>query len=554
MIKVATISLWNYAALVINVIAFAILYMKANKNASLIAFFRVQISMIIWLVGKIFKTVSPNVDLRWAFIVFYYFGIDFLSASFLDFAYIYYKGKPMNKLLRFLIYAISMTNFLIVFTNPYHYRFYSRYSFFGDDFGDLFILQVFFNYLFILIGLIFCTIRFREQLHDKDKAERHLIGFAILAPLVFNVIYITRTLEAVFDYFGIQVFDITPIIYTWSIVIFVYATFRYEFFELTPIMKHEITSRLRTPVLVTDEKYQTLYSNKQFRRVFPNPDDVIYHIINEEYEEHEVIEVNGKYYKYVLNEINKIGSAKYILTLNDVTSYHQTNELLLAENQGLKAANEKLEDQIELLKVTSHMGARNFVARELHDIVGHSLVLSMKLLEVSKISLKKNSEKAIYSLESAKDVLASGMEDIRTVREKESGLVFNSESLEKEIRSVLKSVDVSGMNTSFFMRGSCNQIDEILFDVLKKISKELVTNTLKHARATTLLLSISFEDDSLRVNYMDNGRGMRELVKGNGLNGIDSRLDLVDGQIKYELDEGNGFNAHIFIPHVCKKL
>ena len=550
MVGVATISLWNYAALIVNIIAFAILYMRAKKNASLNAFFRVQLFMVIWLVGKIFKTVSPDVNLRWAFIVFYYLGIDFLSSSFLDFSYIYFKGRPMNKVLRFSIYAISSMFFILVFTNPYHYRFYSRYSFFGDDFGDLFFLQVFFNYAFVLLGLIFCTIRFRKQLSDKAKIERHLIGFAILAPIVFNIIYITRLLESVFEYFGIQIFDITPIVYTWSIMIFVYVTFRYEFFELTPLMKHEVTSRLRTPVIVTDEKYNTLYSNKQFRRIYPNPDRVIEKIIQSKVE---LIETDGKYYKYVLNEFNNIGSAKYILTLTDITSYQKANELLLRENRRLAEANEKLEEQIELLTITSHMGARNFVARELHDIVGHSLVLSMRLLEVCKISLGKNNKKAIYSLENAKKVLANGIEDIKSVREKESGFKFNAETLEKEIRSVFKSVDVSGLNTSFFVRGSCEYMDEILFDVVKKISKELVTNTLKHARATTLLLSFTFENGEMFINYMDNGKGMNILQKGNGLNGIDSRLNLVNGTVKYEIGEGNGFNAQIYIPSCCNK-
>lgn len=550
MVEVATISLWNYAALIVNIIAFAILYMRAKKNASLNAFFRVQLFMVIWLVGKIFKTVSPDVNLRWAFIVFYYLGIDFLSSSFLDFSYIYFKGRPMNKVLRFSIYAISSMFFILVFTNPYHYRFYSRYSFFGDDFGDLFFLQVFFNYAFVLLGLIFCTIRFRKQLSDKAKIERHLIGFAILAPIVFNIIYITRLLESVFEYFGIQIFDITPIVYTWSIMIFVYVTFRYEFFELTPLMKHEVTSRLRTPVIVTDEKYNTLYSNKQFRRIYPNPDRVIEKIIQSKVE---LIETDGKYYKYVLNEFNNIGSAKYILTLTDITSYQKANELLLRENRRLAEANEKLEEQIELLTITSHMGARNFVARELHDIVGHSLVLSMRLLEVCKISLGKNNKKAIYSLENAKKVLANGIEDIKSVREKENGFKFNAETLEKEIRSVFKSVDVSGLNTSFFVRGSCEYMDEILFDVVKKISKELVTNTLKHARATTLLLSFTFENGEMYINYMDNGKGMNILQKGNGLNGIDSRLNLVNGTVKYEIGEGNGFNAQIYIPSCCNK-
>ncbi|WP_206459106.1 hypothetical protein [Anaerovorax sp. IOR16] len=68
-IEVATITLWNFIAILVNIIVFAILYMKANRNASLKAFFLVQLSMLIWLVGKVFKTVSPTVGIRWGSIL-----------------------------------------------------------------------------------------------------------------------------------------------------------------------------------------------------------------------------------------------------------------------------------------------------------------------------------------------------------------------------------------------------------------------------------------------------------------------------------------------------
>ena len=46
-IEVATITLWNFAAIIVNVIAFVLLYVNANRNASLKAFFIVELSMVI---------------------------------------------------------------------------------------------------------------------------------------------------------------------------------------------------------------------------------------------------------------------------------------------------------------------------------------------------------------------------------------------------------------------------------------------------------------------------------------------------------------------------
>jgi signal transduction histidine kinase len=222
--------------------------------------------------------------------------------------------------------------------------------------------------------------------------------------------------------------------------------------------------------------------------------------------------------------------------------------MLYKENQGIQKANRILEDQIELLKQTSHIGARNYVARELHDIIGHSLVVSMKLLEVCKISYYKNREKARNSLENAKEILLLGMEEMEAVKEKETGVIFNSESLEREIRTMLRTVDISGLTTKFFVRGNCNSLSEKMFDIIKKILMELVTNSLKHGNASTLFISIMFQIDEIEINFMDNGKGVASLIKGNGLKGIDFRLTLVQGNAEYETSEGNGFQVKMKIP------
>lgn len=544
-ISVATIVLWNFAALIVNVIAFVVLYMKANKNVSLKAFFVVQLAMMIWLVGKIFKTVAPTVEIRWACIVFYYTGIILLAVSFLNFAYIYNKCKHLNKNIRYAIYAVGVLQLLIVTTNPYHHLFYSRYSFWEDDFGILFYVHLVLNYLAVIAGMVLCTQKFKKQIKDKTRLEKNIISFAILAPLIFNLIYITRTLESIFIMLNIPIFDITPIVYTWSLMIFVYATFKYEFFDLTPIMKHEITSRLNTPILITDVNNELLYSNKKLRSIFDDPINAIKLAAESK---NNIIEYNNKFYRCDINEVSKMGNAKHIITFNDVTTYQMANNALISENKALEETNKKLEDKIQLLKQTSHIGARNYVSRELHDIMGHSLVVTMKLLEVSKIDYDKNKIKAMDSLNMAKQSVIDGFEEIKNIKEKDINSTFSSSVLEREIKSMLKNVDASGMKTNFYLKGRNNNIHEKVFDIIKKISAELVTNSLKHADAKNLLLSIVFNEDNVAISLMDNGRGVKDLVKGNGLNGIDGRLALVGGKARYSSAVGEGFNANIMIP------
>lgn len=555
-VKVATISLWNYAAIIVNVIAFIILYMKANRNASLKAFFLVQFAMLIWLIGKVFKTVSPTEDLRWAFIVFYYFGACLLEVTFLDFAYIYNKGKPMKKAHRIVIYFIALIQFIVVLTNPCHYLFYSRYSFWGDDFGILFYPYAAIYYIYMIIGMLYCSKKFRQQVKYKDPLQKYIIGSAILMPIIFNFIYITRMLESLFEILGIQVFDITPIVFTWSLLVFVYATFKYEFFDLTPIMKHEVTHRLDTPILIMDAARNIIFVNEQLKHSFEISDDYqkLKELINHKEmkknsTDNYLIKYNDKYFKYSIKTLKGIGGIQYIVTFNDITSYQIVRNQLHNKNVELNEANKKLENQIQMLKETSRIGARNYVARELHDIIGHSLVVTMKLLEVSKIFYKKNTERVLESLEKARQSVKNGFSEMKEITtRKDNHRIYSSTLLEGELKSMLKVVEVSGMKVNFYLRGKADKLDGKVFDIIKKVSTELVTNTLKHAKASSILLSLNFLEREIHVQFMDNGIGNKKIKKGNGLKGIDSRLELIEGRATYEASSGEGFIANIKIP------
>jgi|SRR6056297_118703 len=553
-INVANIVLWNFFAIIVNVIAFIIIYMKANHNASLKAFFVVQASMIIWLVGKVFKTVSPTVELRWFFVVFYYFGIILLGVSFLDFAYIYYKGRPIKKPIRMLIYVVALLQFGFVVTNPYHHLFYSFFNFIEDDFGEFFYVLVVVNYLYIIIGMVLCGIKFNKQLINLKKLEKNVISFAILIPLVFNFIYISRVLENLFIKIGIGnlIFDITPIIYTWSSLLFVYATFKYEFFILSPMMKYKITSRLDTPILILDSDLEISYKNNEFNNSFNNENEYPFLIkqldLVSKIENGFVVEYENKYYKYNVSYIKNFSRMRYIIAFTDISSYQYTKNELKKENQELEISNNKLGNQILLLKESSHIGARNYIARELHDILGHSLVVTIKLLEVSKMFYKNNRYRVCDSLKKAHCSIENGFDEMKGIEDKNIHAVYNSTILERELKSMMNLVDISGIKVSLFLKGKNKFIEEKTYDIVKKVITELSTNVLKHSNADKFLISISILNDKITMQVMDNGEGVKKIVKGNGLKGIDGRLSLVGGKAKYSSRKSEGFTSTITIP------
>lgn len=548
-VKVATITLWNLGAVLVHVAAYKILSMKAQRNASLNAFFIVQSSMVIWLFGKVCKTVSPNAELRWFFIVFYYFGVCLLEISFFDFAYLYSTGHSLAKKFRISIYGLGFFQFLVVATNPYHYLFYSKYGFWGDDFGPLFYVHVVINYLFILAGMILCGRKFKEHLKHRKHFDRNLIYLAIFTPLIFNFIYISRTLEALFDYLDIQVFDITPLVYTWSILVFVYATFKFDFFDLTPLMKHEIMERLDSPILVVNPSGAIIYANQKAKEEFSFDQEVLHSLgLKTLRNTSEILHYGDAYYRIHCKKLASFTTQNTILSFNDITSYRMIEIELEKKNQDLNEANEKLEKQIHMLKQTSIIGARNFVSRELHDIIGHSLVVSMKLLEVAKLSFEDQTLDAKESLEKAKATIQHGFQEMKQLMARTDSSIYSTALLERDLKKMFRNIELSGVRINLYHRGESMELDERVFDIIKKVTTELVTNSLKHGAPSQLLLSLHMAPENIRIQYMDNGQGAPVLMKGNGLKGIDERLALINGLAKHSTSSGEGFTTLITLP------
>ena len=559
-LEIATITLWHMCAIVITLVAMTILTMKANKTSTLKAFFKVEVAMLIWMVGKVLKTVAFNVDLRWYCIVLYYGGICLLEVAFLEFGYAYYKGRPMKKSFSRAFYLLAIIQFLVVATNPYHHLFYKTYDFYRDSFGPLFYYHVLIEYMFILAGGIFCSIRFRTHLKAAEPLYKFLVSVAIIAPVIFNLIYISGALRNLFRSLGFAVlFDVTPIVFTWSLLLFIYVTFRYEFFELTPLMRHEIMHELTTPMCILDDDMKLVFVNDALAQVYTLN---FYQSVKKLLSEGGVgsegavgafsqkVLLKDHYYDVFVKKIASHKSVAYVATFKDITSYRQLEAVLMKQRNEIDEANKVLNRTIATLKETSKRGARHYVARELHDIIGHSLVVAIKLLEVAKLYYIKEPLTSHNAMLDAVESIDVGIDEMKGISHQDdhSNGRYSAQLLEKELKAMLKHVDKTGMETRLQFKGALHVIEEKTFDVIRRVCTELITNTLKHSYGDHLLLSLQVTKDHINIHFIDDGRGCDGLVYGNGLKGIEYRLGLVGGQVKFATESMDGFSAFIIIP------
>jgi signal transduction histidine kinase len=77
--------------------------------------------------------------------------------------------------------------------------------------------------------------------------------------------------------------------------------------------------------------------------------------------------------------------------------------------------------------------------------------------------------------------------------------------------------------------------------VLVRLTQEILTNVMRHARARNLWLDFRHDGDVVELVARDDGRGAAGVKPGNGLTGMRERLELFGGSLDIETRPGYGF-------------
>lgn len=234
----------------------------------------------------------------------------------------------------------------------------------------------------------------------------------------------------------------------------------------------------------------------------------------------------------------------------------------------LQRSREKLSSLLKKI-ITAQEEERKRIARELHDDTSQSLnalILSMDLLKMScKHEDPELMKKMDQCREQAKMVLngISGMikdlrppvlDDfgleyaVRWVLEKhlaEKGTKFHFESLNK----------AHGTERDLGWILDYSKIELILFRVIQ----EAIINISKHAAASNVSVTLTFNPFSIEVDIIDDGKGFDAEImadsppvdrdSGFGLIGMKERIMLIDGDINIISKPGEGTSIHVSVPY-----
>ena len=196
---------------------------------------------------------------------------------------------------------------------------------------------------------------------------------------------------------------------------------------------------------------------------------------------------------------------------------------------------------------------RQRFANELHDGLGPLLsVVKMLLSGFDQNNPPEVNDKIKTNLKQAVD---EAIVSVREISANISPHILNNFGLKDAIESFLKKLRP---NENIKIHFDSN-IDKLRFPynvevIMYRVVCELINNTLRHAEATEINISLQLQDDTLYLKYTDNGMGFdveqAEIDGGMGLNNMQYRLQSGNGNIRIESEGGRGMRARAYIK--CK--
>ena len=185
---------------------------------------------------------------------------------------------------------------------------------------------------------------------------------------------------------------------------------------------------------------------------------------------------------------------------------------------------------------------RTRISGELHDGLGQ--VISAARLNIESVRTG-GSDSHSPKIDQALHLIDHSFHELRTISHSLMPAVLSRQGLVPAVKEMALSINTSGklklsVGSSSELTGLSRESEVHLF----RIIQELVSNTIRHSGATEASIQFIPEGTELTVMYEDNGKGLvsgaREKSKGNGWHNIQTRLDLLHGEMEVDSGPGRG--------------
>jgi signal transduction histidine kinase len=197
---------------------------------------------------------------------------------------------------------------------------------------------------------------------------------------------------------------------------------------------------------------------------------------------------------------------------------------------------------------------RQRIARELHDVVAHGVVLMVLQAQGARRIFDQDPERARAALgaieETGQNALGELRRSLGLLRDRGAGTELRPQPGLADLDALVDEMRDAGLRVELRIEGAPRTLDDAVDRSAYRIVQEALTNTIKHAGLVATRVTISYAPDDLRVEIADDGPGpqARGDGAGHGLAGMRERVRLYGGELDAHAGEGHGFVVRARIP------
>lgn len=217
--------------------------------------------------------------------------------------------------------------------------------------------------------------------------------------------------------------------------------------------------------------------------------------------------------------------------------------LLIVVMRDLRVRNEQLgRARAELARMAVAEERERF-ARDLHDLLGHSLSVIALKAELAGRLLPERAREAAEEIAELETVARGALSE---VREAVSG--YRQPTLDGELAGASVALSAAGIETEVVRQPTV--LDPGVEGVLAWAVREGATNVIRHSRASRCTLTISSNLVDAEVEVVDDGVGAQSVngSAGHGLEGLSERARRLDGQVEAGARPGGGYRLAVSVP------
>jgi signal transduction histidine kinase len=227
-----------------------------------------------------------------------------------------------------------------------------------------------------------------------------------------------------------------------------------------------------------------------------------------------------------------------------------------------RAARLERERDVEAQRAVLQERAR--IARELHDVVAHSMSVMVVQAGAARRTLARDPERATEALTQIERTGRGALDEMRRLvgvlrhdgddpGETDESAARTPQPGIEQVPQLLGRCREAGLPVSLAVEGAARPLPSGVELAVYRVMQEALTNTMKHAGPARADVVLRYGDDAVTVIVCDDGRGAAAsrapgALAGHGLTGMRERVALYGGSIDAGPQAGGGFRVWAEVP------